>query len=90
MHIPFPMYFATKPLKGRVSLKAGDPFPVQDKNGVRGFGVAYGVPNAFDLPFDNLPYVEVVDVRSRANAQRVRESGMDAKAAKRLVTAEAA
>ena len=89
MHIPFPMYFATKPLRGRISLKAGEPFPVQDKQGVRGFGTAYGIENAFDLPFDQLPYVEVVDVRSRANAQRVREAGLDAKAAKKL-TAEAA
>lgn len=89
MHIPFPMYFATKPLKGRIPLKAGDPFPVQDKNGVRGFGVAFGVPNAFDLPFDQLPYVEVVDVRSRTVAKRVREAGLDVKATKKLL-AEAA
>lgn len=89
-HQPHPMYFATKALKGRVSLRVGDPFPVQDKNGVRGFGTAYGVPNAFDLPFDQLPYVEVVDVRSRQNAQRVRESGMDSKAAKKLLASEAA
>lgn len=90
MHFPFPMYFAKRPLTGRLTLRVGDPFPVQEKMSIRGLGAAYGVANAFDLPFAELPYVDIVDVRSRSMAKRIRESAMGAKDVRKLLTAEAA
>lgn len=84
----WPMYFAKKSLDApRIALKAGQAFPVQDKFYIRGLGYAFGVENPDRVPFNELPYVDVLDVRSQEMVQHILEQGMDFKAAKKFVTA---
>jgi hypothetical protein len=71
----WPLYFARAalPVEGRVPIAAEKPFPFQDKATIRGFGPAYGVPDADRLPFAALPYVRALNVRTAANARYIRE-----------------
>jgi hypothetical protein len=83
----WPMYFAAKPLtKGKVTYRKGDAFQLQDKGYIRGLGIAYGVPDADRLPFGSLPYVETVNVRDRRNMYQIIQTGMNADAARKLVS----
>jgi len=82
----WPLYFATKPLKAaRMTLKKGQAFPIQDKFFIRGLGRAYGVANADSLPFDELPYVEVVNVQTEDSARNIVSQGLGIDEAKRMV-----
>ena len=88
--LSYPMYFAEKPLKGlRVSYRKGDAFEIQTKDYVRALGPQYGVPDAATLPFSELPYVRIVNVRSRGMAEQVRQQAMTADAAAKLVGEDA-
>lgn len=79
----WPMYFAKQPLEtGRLKLAVGDPFPVQHKQVIRGLGAAYGVANAMDVPFNELPYVEIVDVVTQGVAEEVEKGKLPAAKAK--------
>lgn len=85
----WPMYFAKQPLKtARLELRIGDPFPVQHKQVIRGLGVAYGVPNAMELPFNELPYVDVVDVVTQRVAEEVEKAKLPASRARARAAAE--
>ncbi len=55
---PWPIYVAARPIEvGRLRLRAGEPFPFQDKRQIRHYGPALGVPDADRRPFHELPYV---------------------------------
>jgi len=55
------VFVATRALKARhLTLKKGDPFPFQDRAMIRALGPAFGVPNADELPWSELDYVETV------------------------------
>ena len=85
----WPMYFAKLPLSTpRLMLRVGDPFPVQHKQVIRGLGLAYGVPNAMDLPFAALPYVEIVDVVTQRVADEVARAKLPAQKARQRAQAE--
>lgn len=86
--IAFPYYFVKQDLNGvRLKLKAGDPFPIQQKPVIRGLAKSYGVEDAELIPFDQLPYVDVVDVRSKQMAKRIQDEHLRAPAVKKLVKA---
>ncbi len=88
--IAWPVYFAAKSVSGsHLSIREGDRLPIQTKQFVRDLGPAFGVPNAADLPFDQLDYVRVVNVRSQVMAEQIRQQGLGHKQAAKLVTAEA-
>ena len=58
--VSWPIYVATQPIEiGRVQLKLGDRFPLQDKQTIRGYARALGVPDGDRRPFYELPYVAV-------------------------------
>ena len=58
------VYVAALPLAGSsLTLAVGDPFPVQDKHAIRGFGRAYGIPDADTLPWEDLPFVAAIPRR---------------------------
>lgn len=87
----WPCYFATRPCRApKLVMDAGDPFPMQDKQIIRGYGAAFGCPNADALPFSELPYVTVLDVGSEDIARRIREQGIKLKDAQRLLKRETA
>ena len=71
------MYFATRPLTWKsLGLRAGDPFPFQDKPTIRGFGPAYGVPHADRMPFADLSYVQALNVRTEANRRYITQHNL--------------
>ena len=56
----WPTYVAAHPISvGRLHLRAGEEFPVQDKQVIRGYGLALGVPDADLRALHELPYVAV-------------------------------
>lgn len=65
----WPVYFATQDIPGVRPVRAGELFPVQEKNTIRGYGLALGIPDAWDRPFADLPYVAVVDIDADAAHQ---------------------
>lgn len=82
----WPMYFAAAPLDApRLKLKEGEPFPFQDKFYIRGLANAYGVQQADTVPFHELPYVIVLNVRSEDMARQIKEQGLGYKAARKLL-----
>ena len=84
----WPLYFARKALKApRLTLEAGQIFPLQDKNYIRGLAAIYGLKGADQMGFADLPYVEVLNVHSEEFARQVREQGLRYGQAKKLVDA---
>lgn len=88
----WPMFFAKRALRSRnLNVQAGEPFPIQDIRTIRGYGAAYGVPDADRLPLTALDFVEVIDVRDRQMARHVLQQGLAAKTVRKLLgEAEAA
>lgn len=87
----WPMFFCAKALRSRnLNVNVGDAFPYQDINVIRGYGAAYGVPNAFSLAPMNLPYVDVIDVGTPAMQRQITQQALSAKAVKKLMGMEAA
>lgn len=86
----WPCYFARVGVQSRrVTLTAGEPFPLQHKAYIRGLGPAFGCPEARTLPFSKLPYVRVVDVKTEAMARDIRERRLDLTAAEALMAGTA-
>ena len=87
-HIGWPMYFAAKPLDAKkVKLKAGEPFPWQDKAIIRGLSKAYEFPQGANslFSFADLPFVRVLDVGTVQMAQQILERGLTFDQAKKLL-----
>ena len=83
----WPYYFAKRPLQAaRLTLRAGDQFPLQDKTYIRGLGPAFGIKDADRKPFSELDYVEMVNVQSTEMAKSIRERGLNLQDAKKLVS----
>lgn len=81
----WPIYFATKALKARrVALEVGQPFPYQEKHYIRGLGRAYGVANADELGFGELPYVGVLNAHSPELARNILKQGLSLEEASKL------
>jgi hypothetical protein len=56
------VYIARRALRGtRLTIEAGEAFPIQNKGFIRGLAVAYGLDakEAERMPFAELPYVKV-------------------------------
>jgi len=86
----WPMYFAAKPLKAaRLTLREGDMLPVQEKQSIRGLGVAYGVEDAWTMEWAKLPFVRTLNVRSEQVARQIREQGLGYREAAKLIGVEA-
>lgn len=84
----WPMYFASKPVKGdRISIEKGQFFPIQDKAVIRGLGAAAGCDDAWKRPFSKLPYVAVLDVGTVEMAESIRAHKLDYEQAKARVGA---
>lgn len=82
----YPLYFANEALdNARFPIKAGRPFPFQDKFFIRGLGRAYGVKDADTRPFADLPYVTVLNVHGQEVAREIINSGLTLDQAKALV-----
>lgn len=82
----WPLYFARREIRGRrLVIRRGHLFPTEDKLTIRGFGRALGVEDADRRPFDALPYVQVLDVRSEEMARHVRERGLTYDQARKLL-----
>ena len=82
----WPLYFAKESLDAlRIKLKAGQVFPMQDKFIIRGYGRAYGVPDADRVSFGDLPYVQVLNVGTEDLARQIVERNLTFKDAKKLV-----
>lgn len=87
----WPVHFATKSMKARaLNVRAGDPFPLQDRASIRGYGAAYGVPDAHTRSFSDLGFVTTLDVRSEDVARQIREQRLSLREAQRLVQQGAA
>ena len=82
----WPVYFAKRPLVAkRITLQAGQMFPLQDKGYIRGLGAAYGVPDAATRPFSELDYVDMLNVRTDEMAKAIQDNGLNLTAAKKLL-----
>jgi hypothetical protein len=82
----WPVYFVTKALEGRrVSYRPGDLAEVQTKDYVRSLGPAFGVPDAHRRAIADLPYIKVLNVRSRSMAEQVKQQGLKLKDAAKLL-----
>lgn len=87
--LTWPVYFATRDLVGkRLTIKAGEPFPIQDKGFIRGLAQSYGVADAQTCAFTVLPYVRVLNVHSTEMARQIREQGLSLTEAEARVTTE--
>ena len=85
--LAWPLYFAKRPLTAkRITLKKGEPFPIQDKGYIRGLAAAFGVPNADRVRFSELDYVEMVDVQSLEKGRHILERGLTAEQARKVMT----
>lgn len=83
----WPMHFAARALDARrLKLAVGDPFPLQDRNVIRGYGAAYGVADAATKPWSELGYVVTVDVASEEMAKRIRETNLKLKDVRALLS----
>lgn len=82
----WPMYFMAEPLVGaRVVYQRGDLCEIQTKDYVRSLGKNFGVADAETRPFSELPYVKVVNARSRGMADQITKQGLRYKDAAKLV-----
>lgn len=73
----WPLYFARRALVSeRMSVRAGDPFPLQGKPQIRGLGPAYGVMDADRRAFHQLPYVRALNVKSEAMGRYILQTGL--------------
>lgn len=85
----WPLYFCRRSIRGaKVRILPGQPFPMQDKQTIRGFASAAGVKNPDRLSFAELPYVQVLDVQSAEIAQQIMERGLSYEEAQQLVAGE--
>ena len=85
MECVWSMYFAKLPLKGRGwDLKVGDPFPVQSKPSIRGLAGAYGFEGLEQVPFNELPFVDVVTFTGRPVGADLAHLGLTARDARAL------
>ncbi len=87
----WPLYFLAKdpvrPGRRTVGLKAGDPFPIQSKEVIRGFGPSFGEPAAFDKPWDALDYVTTVNVHNEDARRSLLDRGCSLQATRDLLGA---
>jgi len=81
----WPMHFAKKDIGGKLAIKKGDLFPIQDKQTIKGLGAAAGCPNSWKMRFHELPYVETIDVRTRDIEQQIKDQGLSLTEARRLL-----
>lgn len=84
--LAWPLYFAAKPLKtAKTVIQKGEAFVIQAKDYIRGLGTAYGVTDAWTRPFGDLPYVRVLNVRSKQTASLITQQGLGYDQAAKLV-----
>jgi len=81
----WPLYFAAQDIKGKKFVcKKGDLLPWVDKRIIRGLGQSLGVQNYERLPFGELPFVKILNLRSAAMERTVRTQGLNYAAAQKL------